>query len=134
MWREDFLKPYISVAVNLSLNIILVKLIGLPGVIISSVVALLFIEIPWETHVFFKLYFGKKSRDYILMTVKFFVVVTISIPVLLVIQQLIPITIGGLVVRIGLCVIIPNLVFFPLFIKNEELYRVKNRIKLIKRR
>lgn len=57
MWRETWLMPYISVAANLIVNVILVKLIGLPGVLISSILALVAVEIPWETGVFFKKYF-----------------------------------------------------------------------------
>lgn len=57
MWRETWLMPYLSVVANLVVNILLVQIIGLPGVIISSVLALIVIEIPWETSVFFKKYF-----------------------------------------------------------------------------
>lgn len=65
MWTDDFLKPYISVAVNLSTNILLVYLIGLPGIVISSIISLLFIEIPWETRVFFKKHFAGHFKEYI---------------------------------------------------------------------
>lgn len=66
MWREDFLKPYVSVIVNLVTNIILVRLIGLPGVIFSSIVALIFVEIPWETSVFFRKYFKQNAWLYVM--------------------------------------------------------------------
>lgn len=66
MWKEDFLKPYISVVLNIGLNIFLVKTIGLPGVVISSIAAIAIVEIPWETHVFFKKYFGFKPTRYYL--------------------------------------------------------------------
>jgi hypothetical protein len=39
---------------------------GLPGVIISSIVALIFVEIPWETSVFFKKYFKSSALSYIM--------------------------------------------------------------------
>ena len=64
MWREDFLKPYVSVIVNLVVNIVLVKTIGLVGVVISSAVAILFIEIPWESTVLFKKYFKMNPLGY----------------------------------------------------------------------
>lgn len=57
MWRLDFFKPYVSVILNLVVNIVLAQIIGLPGVIISSVLALVVVEIPWETIVFFKIIF-----------------------------------------------------------------------------
>lgn len=65
MWVDDFMKPYVSVIVNLSVNILLVNLIGLAGVVISSIVALIIIEIPWETYVFFKKHFSNRKREYL---------------------------------------------------------------------
>lgn len=70
MWKADFLKPYISVIVNLSVNILLVKTIGLPGVIISSIIALAVVEMPWESFVFFKRYFNMRPVGYALMIFK----------------------------------------------------------------
>lgn len=65
MWRETWLMPYLSVALNLGLNILLVRTIGLSGVILSSIFALIVVEIPWETIVFFKKYFQKKTGPYV---------------------------------------------------------------------
>lgn len=65
MWRETWLMPYISVLLNLGLNIIMVQIIGLPGVILSSIFALLVVEIPWETAVFFKMYFKTGVKSYL---------------------------------------------------------------------
>lgn len=65
MWREDWLKPYVSVIINLTFNIVMVQIIGLPGVIISSIVALALVEVPWETTVFFKRFFQKKMTPYL---------------------------------------------------------------------
>ncbi|MBQ8325021.1 MAG: oligosaccharide flippase family protein [Clostridia bacterium] len=70
MWRETWLMPYVSVTANLIVNILLVKWIGLPGVLLSSIFALAVIEIPWETSVFFRNYF-KISVKYYLMEILF---------------------------------------------------------------
>ena len=65
MWRETWLMPYISVVVNLVANILMVKWIGLSGVLLSSIMALVVVEIPWETNVFFKRYFQKNLGQYV---------------------------------------------------------------------
>ena len=70
MWKADFLKPYVSVVLYFAVNILLVKLIGLPGVIISSVLALVVVEIPWETIIFFKNYFKIGIFEYSVMIFK----------------------------------------------------------------
>lgn len=65
MWRETWLMPYISVFINLVMNILLVQKIGLSGVILSSIFALIMIEIPWESAVFFKRYFRAGLSAYV---------------------------------------------------------------------
>lgn len=69
-WSKDWLKPYIACLINLILNIILVKFIGLYGVIISTIVAFSCIEIPWEMVVFFKGYFKGGIKEYLLTQTK----------------------------------------------------------------
>jgi len=61
LWRQDRWKPIVSGAFNLAVNIALVVALPGPykldGVILSTILALLFIEIPWETRVVFTCYF-----------------------------------------------------------------------------
>ena len=70
MWKLDFFKPYVSVILNLVVNILLVQIVGLSGVIISSILALIVVEMPWETIVFFKKYFEKSLREYLWLIIK----------------------------------------------------------------
>lgn len=67
LWDIDVLKPYIAGAFNLVVNILLVRWIGLYGVILSTIVSIEFIEKPWETYVIFKHYFKHGLKDYIIM-------------------------------------------------------------------
>ncbi len=64
LWQEDFWKPIVSSLVNIVLNIFLVKRIGLPGVLLSSIFAVIVIETPWECTVLFRYYFNKSKRFY----------------------------------------------------------------------
>lgn len=134
MWREDFLKPYVSVVINLVANIILVQVIGLPGVIISSIIALAFVEIPWETQVFFKLYFKKNTKEYYLKVLKVILVTILSTVLAFVICKFFPNTIWGLVVRIGICFIVSNVIFVAGFLRTKEFQSVKQRVvRLLKK-
>lgn len=65
IWKKDWLKPYIAGFMNIILNIILVKYIGLYGVILSTIFCFCFIDIPWETIVFFKGYFKDGLAKYL---------------------------------------------------------------------
>jgi len=71
LWRADRWKPVTAGAVNLALNLLMIRRFGLDGVILSTVVAFLFVEIPWEASVTFRRYFeqgvrtlGRRSRVY----------------------------------------------------------------------
>lgn len=64
MWQDDFCKPIVSAIFNGATNIILVNYIGLIGVLLSSIMAIMFIEMPWETTILFKKYFNISSKKY----------------------------------------------------------------------
>ena len=57
MWYNDRFKPYMSMICDIFLDIVLVRHIGAMGAIISSIICLSLIEIPWETNVLFNNYF-----------------------------------------------------------------------------
>ena len=65
MWWEDRFKPYVSMAVNLVVDIVLVMVIGIDGALLSSIICILFIEIPWEGKVLLKGYFGRSVWGYL---------------------------------------------------------------------
>ena len=47
IWRVDRWRPLTAALVNLSLNLLTVRRLGLYGVLLSSVVSIIFIQIPW---------------------------------------------------------------------------------------
>lgn len=73
LWREDKIKPYISMAIDLFLDIFLIQFFGLIGAIVSSIVCVLFIEIPWETNVLFKKYFREGQKIYFCEMIKYLI-------------------------------------------------------------
>lgn len=54
MWTKDALKPYVEGTANLILNIALIQIIGVEGVVLSTIVTMLFIAFPWESSVLLK--------------------------------------------------------------------------------
>ena len=69
LWREDRWKPIVAGAVNLVTNVLFVIYLPdaykLDGVIFSTIIAFICIQIPWESHVVFSSFFGKaESRVY----------------------------------------------------------------------
>ena len=69
IWQKDKWKPIIANCLNLTLNITFVLTLPdkykLDGVILSTVIADVFIEIPWESYAVFTSFFGgKEARCY----------------------------------------------------------------------
>jgi O-antigen/teichoic acid export membrane protein len=69
LWRQDRWKPIVAGAVNLVTNILFVLFLPdaykLDGVIFSTIIGLVLIQVPWESHVMFTNFFGRaESRAY----------------------------------------------------------------------
>ena len=69
LWKQDRWKPIVSSLVNLAFNFAFV--IWLPdaykldGVILSTIISYVAIQVPWETHIVFKCYFNRaQARVY----------------------------------------------------------------------
>ena len=65
LWRQDRWKPMVAGALNLSLNITFVVALPeaykLDGVILSTVLSFVLVQIPWESRVMFTEFFGKRQ-------------------------------------------------------------------------
>ena len=63
LWKEDRWKPVVAGAVNLGTNVLFVLFLPdafkLDGVILSTILSVAFIQIPWESHVVFTRFFGR---------------------------------------------------------------------------
>lgn len=64
MWADNMFQPIVSGILNLIINIVLVQHINLYGVIISTLLCMIFIDIPWESKEFFNKQFNKKPFKY----------------------------------------------------------------------
>ena len=54
MWKEVMAKTLVASILNLVLDIVLVRFFGVFGVIVPTILCMLFIDVPWEAHVLFK--------------------------------------------------------------------------------
>ena len=62
IWRKDRWRPLTAALVNLALNLATVKWLGLYGVLLSSVVSIVLVQIPWLMHNLFSEVFPKKYQ------------------------------------------------------------------------
>ena len=81
LWKEDRWKPIIASVANLGISVFLVLWLPegwkLDGVIFGTIVSMLFIQVPWETHVLFTKYFTKSQKHRYWMEQVNFAVLTV---------------------------------------------------------
>ncbi|MBE5789073.1 MAG: polysaccharide biosynthesis protein [Clostridiales bacterium] len=65
LWEYDRFAPLISSMCNLLINIVLVHVIGIYGVVISTIACSLFFPICWQIRVLYKYYFGIPYKPYL---------------------------------------------------------------------
>ncbi len=76
LWWEDRYRPIVEAVVNLTLNIILVQIIGVVGVMLSTIIGLIFINSIWGSKILFKHYFTHFKQSGYLLELLLFTVVT----------------------------------------------------------
>ena len=54
VWTADALKPYAEGLVNLILNLVLVQRLGVRGIVLATIVSMLFVGLPWDSCVVLK--------------------------------------------------------------------------------
>lgn len=121
LWEADQWKPIVGGVFNLFVNICLVNTIGVNGVVISTILSHILVEIPWETCVLYKQYFNKKPIEYFLQCViQLIISVCICVITFGVCRFVISNSIFALLVRAGICCIVSNLILVLLYHKDER--------------
>ena len=143
MWHEDRFRPLITAATNLILNVILVNFIGLYGIILSTVISMLCVGMPWLYHNLFSVYFHCNPAKYILKTVLYIglTVIAVAISVLCCCLIVLDSLITTLAVRLVICVIVPNIILFICLFRDKDFKLIvgmadsftKGKIKILKK-
>ncbi len=130
MWRADFWKPYVVTAVTFIAAMILIKLLGIDGVIIAMLLGVFVVSMPWETHVLFKDYFAKSpKRFYLSMLVYTLAIFTVGVLTYYVCSFLPKSGYVGLLLKFAVCLVLPNLIFVALSFRTEEFKSVCDKLK-----
>lgn len=143
LWHEDRFRPLTAAIVNLVCNLIMIRFWGIYGVLFSTVISLLGIEIPWLLYNMFTIFFDRSfAMEYIIQLVKYTAIVIINGKITLLICNLFS---GDdlviLLLRLCICIILSNLLFLFIYLKNpyfkESLQLVdkitKNKLQLEKK-
>ena len=133
LWYEDRYRPYISMFINLVLNIILVQFIGIYGVVISTILAF-FISIPWCNYIVFKIMFCKSAVMNLIIMLKYLFITSIIGLIAYFICILFPVSIFGIIERLCVCISVSNIIYTLLFCKTDEYIFFKQLLKNILKR
>ena len=136
LWWEDRIRPVVEAVANILLNLLLVQLLGLFGIILATVITLLFINFLWGASILFKHYFKREMREYIGLQAINALVTCFAAAITWGLCSLIPVTgIYGIMSQLVICVVIPNIVFWCVY-RKTSLYHlslpfVKNAANII---
>lgn len=123
MWHEDRYRPLAAALANLVLNLILVQFIGIYGIILSTVLAILVVGEPWLLSNLFSCIFERKHMwQYLRGVLYYSVIVFMDCCVCYLLCAMIPIQslIITLLVRGCICCLVPNILNVIIFQRRTE--------------
>lgn len=127
LWWEDRFRPLVATVVNLSLNFTLVYIIGINGVIVSTIVCTIFINIPWGTIILFKNYFMRSPLEYFGQLIYYIFVTGLVSAITFGICSLLPgVGVVFLMIKAIICIIVPNAIFYIVYHKMNEYQYTKS--------
>lgn len=134
-WECRFI--YIIEAIlNLALNLVLGYFWGITGVIVATIITIIFVNFIGGSKILFKYYFKRKCTQFLGWHMIYFLVTIASGIITLLICSLIRINgFGGLAVKLLVCIVCPNIVYLLVYIKFKQFDEAKEIIKrMLKKR
>ena len=127
LWEYDKFRPIIASIVNFLLNIILVKIIGIYGIIISTIISIVFVIFPWSSFILFKKYFEDGYKSYLKTTILSAIITILTAFITYIFCNIFfKNTLGNLIIKIIICIILPNIIMFMFYSRTKifkETYR-----------
>lgn len=135
IWHEDRFRPIVTALVNLILNIILVQYIGLFGVLLSTIISVVVVGMPWLLHNLFSVLFKRELKEYVLRLIYYTVAAAIMCAITAIICNFIPDRgVFTLIVKAVVCTAVSNIILFFMFFKLPEFKDTKDIVKRIIKR
>jgi O-antigen/teichoic acid export membrane protein len=124
LWWEARYVSLVSAIVNLGLNLLMVNDYGLFGVLLSTIVSIVFIGIPFNSGVLFSKYF-KSRREYVKFLAKlvfYFLSMCVTAGITYLICSLVHGDgIAALAIKAVICCIVPNIILLVINFRNPDL-------------
>ncbi|MDE6024452.1 MAG: oligosaccharide flippase family protein [Lachnospiraceae bacterium] len=127
IWHEDRFRPLATSFTNLILNIILVQFLGIYGILIASVISVACVGMPWILYNIFKTMFKRSKREYVLRLFLYaFITLIACIVCYLACSFVTGSGIATIVIRLLICAVLSNVVFFLFYSRLKEFGEAKD--------
>lgn len=122
IWKKDRFRPLITAITNLVLNIILVNVMGLYGILLSTILSFGIVAFPWLLHNIHYCMFELPIVHYVLDYMTYVLVAIGNATICYYVNSLISVqsSIVDLVMRFIICIVISTLSFELVFWKKKE--------------
>lgn len=132
MWHEDRFRSLTVAMTNLVLNIATVQIIGIYGVILSTILSLSLIGIPWITKNLFTYVFSEGDILQYLKKMAQYIVKTVCASVITFeVCRMYPGGMIGFILRCLTCAILPNMCFVTMYYRTNEIVYIKEMLPRI---
>ncbi len=126
VFRQDWFKPLIESAVNITVSIPLAIRFGIAGVLAGTVISMLTVAFWYEAKVFFRDRFHQGIRKYLWTQVKYFGINLLISGICFGLIRIIPLSgdenlILVFLMRLCVCMVVPNGIYTLCFRKSEEM-------------
>ncbi len=131
LWWEGRIRAILEFAVNLILNFIGAKFFGIFGIMMATIITMIFINFLYGSQILFKHYFKSQSLGkFVLKHLTYFAVVCIVGAATYLLCSLMPNEgILYLLIKGVICVIVPNVLFFVIYSRTKIFGETKPLIK-----
>ena len=121
IWHKDRFRPLVAALVNVGLNLATVKSLGLYGVLLSSVVSIVIVQIPWLFHNLFHEVFPRQYMGrYVCLFCSLMLIALFSCVGSWFVCSLLHLGAwASLIVNAGISFLIPNVLFFSVYGRNK---------------
>lgn len=116
----------ITALLNIVLSAILGRLSGLCGILLSASISRLCTNFWYEPLMLYRIFFNKKSAEYLKRQLIYFTILVIAGGTAYMLTKWISeVTLGGFIVKILVCCLIPNVLFYAFLRKTPEFNYIK---------
>lgn len=126
IWHKDRFRPLVTALTNFGLNLIMVQFWGIYGVILSTVISMILVGMPWIIHnIFSTMFENHQGKLYVKKLALYTVVTAIIAFISYVCCNFIDFgKWSTFFIRFAVCIILPNTLYFVFFGRTEEFFRL----------